>query len=161
MPGDLTYIRVAGNSVGIAGLDDIMKEVASLGLVAEELLKEELLDRVKKSNYIPDSAEPQYAQALLRKYRSSIGQEREEKLPGLTIRILGPGCPRCERLTSETLNALAELQLAADVEHVRDSAAIAQYGLLATPALIINGQVRATGSVPHREKIKRWLEEMC
>jgi small redox-active disulfide protein 2 len=161
VPKNLAYITVSGNSVGIAGLKAILEEVASMGIVAQEQLKTELLRRVRRGNYVPESAEPRYAQALLHKYWNFVGQERKEELQGLIIRILGPGCPRCELLTSETLSALAELQLAADVEHVRDPAAIAEYGLLATPALIINGQVRASGSVPHKEKIKQWLEEFC
>ncbi|KPL18415.1 MAG: hypothetical protein AMJ92_08110 [candidate division Zixibacteria bacterium SM23_81] len=77
----------------------------------------------------------------------------------MTIRILGPGCMNCQRLASETMSAVAELQLAADVEHVRDPVAISRYGVLATPTLIINGQIRSSGRVPSREKIKDWLEE--
>jgi hypothetical protein len=57
-------------------------------------------------------------------------------------------------------NALAELQLAASVEHVREPGAISKYGFLATPALIINGQVRSSERVPSREKIKKWLQEL-
>ena len=67
----------------------------------------------------------------------------------------------CERLASEVRSVLAELQLAANVEHVRDPLAIAQYGLLATPTLIIAGHIRASGGVPSREKMKKWLEEFC
>jgi len=161
MAADLAYVIVAGKSIGIVGLKAILEEVASLGISDEQRLMTELLRRVRRRNYVPGSAESRYAQALLRKYRSFIGQEREEEHGDLTIRILGPGCPRCDRLTSVTLSALAELQLSADVEHVRDSVAIAKYGLVATPALMINGQLRASGSVPDKAKMKRWLEEFC
>ena len=79
----------------------------------------------------------------------------------MAIKILGPGCASCERLASEVRSVLAKLQLAAIMEHVGDPVVIARYGLLATPALIIAGQVRASGRVPSGEMMKKWLEEFC
>lgn len=160
MSQELGKIIVGGNSVSIVGLETILQEVASLGIDGEEQLKEELLQRTREHNYIPKSAETRYSKALLRAYRQYMGQEGEWETTGLTIKILGPGCPRCEQLAAEMKNALAKLQLTASVEHVRDPGAIAKYGFLATPALIINGQVRSSGRVPSREKIKKWLQEL-
>jgi small redox-active disulfide protein 2 len=161
MSQDVGYINVGGKSVGIAGLGAILREVVALQIGEEELLKAELLRRVRRGNYVPASAEAEYAEAILREYNKRLGQEVEEEPGVLTIKILGPGCARCERLASEIRSVLADLQLAADVEHVRDPMAIAQYGLLATPTLIIDGKVRASGAVPSRDKMKKWLEEFC
>jgi len=161
MSQDLGYIDVGGKSVAIAGLEIILAEMISLQIVEEKQLKTELLRRVRPNNYIPASAEKEYAEALLREYKKTIGQDVSEQPGELTIKILGPGCASCERLASEVRSVLAKLQLPASVEHVRDPVAIARYGLLATPALIIAGQVRASGGVPSREKIKKWLEEFC
>ncbi len=161
MSEELGHIRVCGNTVSIIGLEAIFQEVASLGMTAEKRLKAELLQRTRVNNYIPRSAETGYSEALLRAYREFMGEEVEPESTGLTIEILGPGCPRCHRLAAETKNALAELQLTASVEHVREPGAIAKYGFLATPALIIDGQVRSSGQVPSKEKIKEWLREFC
>ena len=161
MSQGLAHIAISGSAIGIAGLKTILQEVASLGIDGEERLKTELLRRVKARNYVPASVETGYAEALLREYRRFIGQEVVEESRSLTIRILGPGCPRCEPLAIEAMSALAELQLAADVEHVKDPMTIAKYGLLVTPALLVNGRVRSFGRVPSKERIKRWLEEFC
>ncbi len=56
----------------------------------------------------------------------------------LQIRVLGPGCPDCQTLEREVFNALAELDLAADLGHVWDVKNIAAYGVTRTPALVIN-----------------------
>jgi protein-disulfide isomerase len=50
--------------------------------------------------------------------------------------------------------------LSADLEHVRDVKEIGRYGVMGTPALIINGRVKCVGSVPPREKIVKWLKEL-
>lgn len=156
----MASINIRGKSVGIEGLDEILCHVASKGTSGDKLLKAELLRKVREKNYVPTGVEVEYAEALLREYNKRfIGQEVGEKPAGLTIRILGPGCMNCERLASETKYALAELQLAANVEHLRDPVAISKYGLLATPTLMINGQIRSSGRVPSREKIKKWLEK--
>jgi small redox-active disulfide protein 2 len=152
---------VRGNSVSIVGLETILQEVASMGIDGEDQLKDELLQRTRVQNYIPESTETRYSEALLRAYREFMGEEVEREATALTIKILGPGCLRCEQLAAEMKNALADLQLTASVEHVLDPGAISKYGFLATPALIINGQVRSSGRIPSREKIKKWLQEYC
>ena len=73
------------------------------------------------------------------------------------IRILGAGCPRCEELKKRTLNVLAELNVAADVEKVTDIRDIAAFGVMATPALVIDGKVVSTGRIPRPEEIKAWV----
>jgi small redox-active disulfide protein 2 len=160
MSQKLGKIMVGGNSVSIVGLEAIMQKVAYLGIDGEKQLKAELIKRTRVYNYVPESAELRYSEALLQAYRKYMGQEVEWEATGLTIEILGPGCPRCEQLAAEMKNALAELQLTASVEHIRDPGAISKYGFLSTPALIINGRVRSSGRVPSREKIKQWLQEL-
>ena len=76
----------------------------------------------------------------------------------LTIRILGTGCPNCDQLHKEVINALAELNIAADVRHERNVAEFNKYGVAATPALVINGEVKAMGGVPSRSEIKGWIK---
>jgi protein-disulfide isomerase len=57
------------------------------------------------------------------------------------------------------MEVLAEMDLSADLEHVRDIKEIGRYGVMGTPALIINGRVKCVGSVPPRDKIIEWLKE--
>lgn len=66
----------------------------------------------------------------------------------MLIKILGPGCVTCAALERATRAALAELGLDATVEHVTDYAAIAGYGVMSTPALVIDDQVVLAGRVP-------------
>ncbi|NVM56735.1 MAG: thioredoxin family protein [Desulfobacterales bacterium] len=76
----------------------------------------------------------------------------------MEIKVLGPGCPNCERLEHEVYKILGELNLGADVEHVRDLKEIASYGFVATPGLVINGKLVSTGKVPSKTQIIKWLE---
>jgi len=77
----------------------------------------------------------------------------------MEIRILGTGCPRCEELEKRTVNALAEIGVAADVRKVKDLKAIASFGVLSTPGLVINGKVRSSGRLPSLEEIKGWIQD--
>jgi len=77
----------------------------------------------------------------------------------MEIRILGPGCPRCGEVEKRTLNALAELNVAADVQKVTDIKKIMEYKVFSTPGLVINGKVKSSGRIPCQEEIKRWIEE--
>ena len=94
MSQHLGDIDVGGKSVAIAGLEIILAEVVSLQIVEEKLLKTELLRRVQASNYVPASAEEEYAEALLREYKKILGQEVKEELGGnWPSKYLGPAAP--------------------------------------------------------------------
>lgn len=77
----------------------------------------------------------------------------------MEIKVLGPGCRNCKALEQETLNALAELDMVANVEKVTDLNQIVEYGVFTTPGLVINGHVKVSGRVPRRDEIKAWLKE--
>ena len=76
----------------------------------------------------------------------------------LRIRVLGAGCPRCDRVMTDVRAVLAELGLTADLEHVKNLDRIAESGLVATPALVINGKIVSAGRVPARKEISGWLK---
>jgi small redox-active disulfide protein 2 len=80
-----------------------------------------------------------------------------EEHRGLSIKILGPGCAVCDRLEQTVMSVLAELNLPAEVEHVRDVREIAALGTMSTPALLINGEVKAVGTAPTKAMLKQWL----
>ena len=77
----------------------------------------------------------------------------------MSIKILGPGCPSCERLEQTVMEVLVELGLPAEMEHVRDMKEITALGVFGTPALLINDEVKAVGSLPTRAALKKWLQD--
>ncbi len=120
----------------------------------------ELLKRLSRKNYIPDRVKPHYSKAFLREFKKSLGKPYEEEVPqGTEIKVLGPGCTQCDRLEQELIKVMAEMGLAADIEHVTAIKEIGKYGVMGTPALIINGEVKSVGRVPPKAKIKEWLSE--
>ena len=88
---------------------------------------------VKPRNYIPASAQEEYKRAFLREFKKALGEKVEEERSGLSIKILGPGCPSCDRLEQTVMAVLGELGLPGDVEHVRDVKEIAAAGGLWRP----------------------------
>ena len=66
----------------------------------------------------------------------------------MTIKILGTGCPNCRRLEAQTLRAIEQLGLQADIEKVEDIGDIVAYGVMSTPALVVDEQVVLSGRVP-------------
>jgi len=72
----------------------------------------------------------------------------------MEIKILGTGCPRCKALEKTVINALAELDIAADVSKVEDIMKIMNYGIMHTPGLVINEKVVLSGRVPPTSEVK-------
>ena len=77
----------------------------------------------------------------------------------MEIKVLGPGCPKCEMVEERVKSVLAELGIAADVEKVSDIKKMISYGILGTPGLVINGDIKCTGRIPRPEEIKLWIQE--
>jgi small redox-active disulfide protein 2 len=76
-----------------------------------------------------------------------------------TFKVLGSGCANCQRLTKLTEQALSELGVEAQVEKVTDYAAIAAYGVMSTPALVVDEQVVMAGRIPGLSSLKETLTE--
>lgn len=73
------------------------------------------------------------------------------------VKILGPGCKNCRNLEKHTRDALDQLGLQADVEKVTDYGAIAGYGVMTTPGLVVDDKVLVSGRVPSRDEITALL----
>lgn len=76
----------------------------------------------------------------------------------MKIQVLGPGCPKCDQTAQVVKEAVAESGVAAQVEKVTDFKEIARLGVLVTPAVVVDGQVKCTGKVPGKAEIKAWLK---
>jgi small redox-active disulfide protein 2 len=158
---DVTQIRVGDSAVGIIGLKTVMEDMAeNYGERPDRDVMEELLSRLGKRNYIPDKVKESYAKAFLREFKKFLGKAFEEETPeGIQVKVLGPGCAQCDRLEQEIMQVMAETGILAGVEHVRDIKEISRYGVMGTPALIINGKVKSVGSVPPKKKLTEWLKD--
>lgn len=77
----------------------------------------------------------------------------------MNIKILGPGCARCNQLENLTKEVLKELNLDVNVEKISDVEEILKYPIMGTPALIINEKIKVAGRVPSKEQIKKWIDE--
>ena len=77
----------------------------------------------------------------------------------MKIKVLGTGCANCKSLEKATINALAELNIAADVEKVEDIQKIISYGIMRTPALVINEKVVFSGRLPGMTELKEIIQK--
>lgn len=75
----------------------------------------------------------------------------------MEIKVLGPGCPKCQKTEQNVKDAVAETGVDATVEKVTDIMEIAGYGVFSTPSVIIDGEVKSVGKIPTKEDIKPWL----
>jgi small redox-active disulfide protein 2 len=75
----------------------------------------------------------------------------------MIIKILGSGCANCKKLFANTQEAVQELNLDVKIEEVKDLDEIINYGVMKTPALVVNGKVKASGRVLGKEEIKKFL----
>ena len=76
----------------------------------------------------------------------------------MEIKILGSGCKKCQETKAVVERVIAELGMEAHVEKVEDFAKIAAYGVMQTPAVVINGKVKILGKVPTPAEVMSVLE---
>ena len=75
----------------------------------------------------------------------------------MEIKVLGPGCAKCQKTEKVVKEAVAESGVEADVEKVTDVMKIAEYGVMGTPAVVVEGEVKSVGKIPSKEDIKSWI----
>jgi len=73
------------------------------------------------------------------------------------IEILGSGCPKCKQLEENAKKALEEEGKKADIVKITDINEIINKGVMTTPAIIIDGKLKASGKIPEVKEIKSWL----
>lgn len=76
----------------------------------------------------------------------------------MKIEILGTGCQKCNNLYDAAKQAAAELGISAEYAKVQDLKEIMKYGVMTTPALVVDGKVKVAGRVPTKEEIKKFLQ---
>ena len=75
------------------------------------------------------------------------------------VKVLGSGCPKCRALEASARAALTELGMDSAIDHVTDFAEIASYGVMSTPALVVDGQVVSYGKVLSQEEAKALIQK--
>ncbi|MFH1314099.1 MAG: thioredoxin family protein [Candidatus Eisenbacteria bacterium] len=157
---DIRQVVVGGARVGLTGLTKVFETMRDQRPGSEDELAAGLVELAGRSNYIPPPAEDDYRRTLLREFKRFMGEEVSEERSGLEIRVFGAGCPRCDRLMAEVMALLADLEISADLDHVKDLNQIGRLGPVGVPALMINGKIFSAGRVPNRNEITKWLREV-
>jgi small redox-active disulfide protein 2 len=161
MADDSSQIWVGEDKIGLRGLKEAIEEIVqSHAERTDGEIQDALLERLSEKNYIASCARKEYGEAFLREFKKFLGQPYEDApARGINVVVLGPGCSECNRLEQTVKQALAEMGLPAPVEHVTDIKKIANYGLVRTPALVINGTVVASGTVPTAKRVMELLTQ--
>ncbi len=76
----------------------------------------------------------------------------------MEIKILGPGCPKCQQTEKVVKEAVAVSGVNAQIEKVTNMLDIARYGVLGTPAVVVDGQVKSVGKIPKKEDVLSWIK---
>jgi small redox-active disulfide protein 2 len=75
----------------------------------------------------------------------------------MDIKILGPGCPNCQRLEKIAREAVVEMGVEATLTKVSDMRQIMTYDIVGTPGLVINGKVVSSGRIPTKAEVTTWI----
>lgn len=157
---DYRLVLVGNTQVGLIGLKEIFEEFKSQRGRPEPELKQLLVARAGKRNYIPSSIIEEYEKALFREFRKFLGEKVEdEKKDFIEVVLLGQGCFSSHQLEKDIMAVLSETGIQASFNFITEPSLMSQYGILPMPALIINGKVMSKGTIPVKSQIKKWLEE--
>lgn len=152
----LRQLRIGTVTIGLIGFDVAMNRVlAEPGLERKQAV-EQLFAAVARQNYIPAGKEELYRQALAREY-DRLGSGEADSAGNLQIRIFGPGCVSCNTIQTQVIEIMNRLGVAADIFQVHDLDEIGRHGILQTPALMINGELKSSGNIPTSSQIESWL----
>ena len=89
----------------------------------------------------------------------SMAKAKAAQNEGASVKILGSGCAKCNELEANTKAALEQLGMDTEIDHVTDFTQIASYGVMSTPALVVDGKVVAFGKVLKTEEIVKIMQK--
>lgn len=90
----------------------------------------------------------------------SMEKAEKAKVEGASVKVLGSGCAKCNQLEAATKEALAQLGMDTAIDHVTDFSQIASYGVMSTPALVVDGKVVSYGKVLKTEEVVKILQKV-
>ncbi len=77
----------------------------------------------------------------------------------IDIKVVGPGCANCQRLETLCKEVVAETGIEANIEKVTDVSKFADLGIMLTPGLVIDGEVKVSGKIPVKSTLAHWIRE--
>ncbi len=93
-------------------------------------------------------------------HAQSMAKAEAAKTEGASVKVLGSGCAKCNQLEAATKAALEQLGMDTAIDHVTDFSQIAAYGVMTTPALVIDGKVVSFGKILKTEEVVRLLQKI-
>ena len=90
----------------------------------------------------------------------TMAQAEQVKSGGAAVKVLGSGCAKCNALEAATAEALQELGMESTMDHVTDFTQIAAYGVMTTPALVVDGKVVSFGKVLKKDEVIQILQKV-
>lgn len=90
----------------------------------------------------------------------SMAKAEKAKYEGASVKVLGSGCTKCNQLEAATRAALEQMGMNATIDHVTDYAQIAAYGVMTTPALVVDGKVVSYGKVLKTDEVVKILQKL-
>lgn len=90
----------------------------------------------------------------------SMAKAESAKAGGASVKVLGSGCAKCNQLEAATKEALGQLGMDTAIDHITDFSQIAAYGVMTTPALVIDGKVVSYGKVLKTEEVIKILQKV-
>lgn len=90
----------------------------------------------------------------------SLAKAESAKVEGASVKVLGSGCAKCNQLESATKAALEQLGMDTTIDHITDFSQIAAYGVMTTPALVVDGKVVSYGKVLKTEEVVKILQKV-
>jgi small redox-active disulfide protein 2 len=78
---------------------------------------------------------------------------------GMVIKILGSGCANCKKLYAAAEEAVREMGADVEIQKVEDIRNIMSYGVMRTPAIVVNEKVKAFGRIPGKDEIKKYIQD--
>lgn len=151
-------IRIGKSSIGLIGLDVALNKAAAKQL-SEDDAEEYLFGAIREQNYIPEGAEEKYRKALRKTYHYHLHPDKkQDDIP--IIRIYGKKCVSCDKLQDTVREVVNAVGLATDIEKIHEPDEIGRAGILITPALVINGEIKSSGAWPTQAQVEQWIKEL-
>ncbi len=151
-------IQIGPSRIGLIGLDRALNIAAEKNLSLVEAT-EFIFKTIAKENYIPSGLTSQYRQALQAEYQKHMNLT-DDDTDHLVIRIFGSTCISCNKLQVMLIEVLNNMNIAADIEQIHEPDEIGRYGVLHTPALIINGSLKCAGHMPTLAQVEQWVRDV-
>lgn len=90
----------------------------------------------------------------------TIAEAEKAKVSGSSVKVLGSGCAKCNQLEAATKAALEQLGMDTTIDHITDFTQIAAYGVMTTPALVVDGKVVSFGKVLKTDEVVKILQKV-